>query len=110
MHFPDCRPGMIMISKNSCLSSLLILLLTTGPLGVSAYPIRALETTEVCTSSGIVVSACPIASRVGADILGSGGTAADAAVAVGFARGDLSSRRQYRGRWIHVAPIEFGRL
>ena len=85
MHFPDCRPGMIMISKNSCLSSLLILLLTTGPLGVSAYPIRALETTEVCTSSGIVVSACPIASRVGADILGSGGTAADAAVAVGFA-------------------------
>ena len=84
MYFPNCRPGMIMISRNSCLSSLLILFLTAGPLGASASQALAIGATEVCTSGGLVVTACPIASKVGADILRNGGTAADAAVAVGF--------------------------
>lgn len=85
MYFPNCRPGMIMISRNSCISSLLILFLTASPLGASASKVLAIEATEVCTSGGLVVTACPIASSVGADILRNGGRAADAAVAVGFA-------------------------
>jgi gamma-glutamyltranspeptidase/glutathione hydrolase len=40
---------------------------------------------EVCSDRGIVVTASPEATAVGAEILGRGGNAIDAAVAVGFA-------------------------
>lgn len=76
---------MIMISRNSCISSLLIIALIAGPLGASSYLSGASGATVVCTPSGLVVTACPIASNVGAEVLRKGGSAADAAVAVGFA-------------------------
>jgi gamma-glutamyltranspeptidase/glutathione hydrolase len=73
-----------MISRTDWLAPLLIFVLATAPAGASA-PVRADRQSAVCASGGMVVTACPIASRVGADILQMGGTAADAAVAVGFA-------------------------
>ena len=39
----------------------------------------------VCARGGVVVTACPIATEVGADILERGGNAVDASVAIGFA-------------------------
>ncbi|OQX84709.1 MAG: gamma-glutamyltransferase [Candidatus Latescibacteria bacterium 4484_7] len=41
--------------------------------------------TEVCSDGGMIVSAYPLASKVGAQVLEMGGNAVDAAVAVGFA-------------------------
>ncbi len=76
---------MNMISRNIYFSSLVALVLAAGPPGASAFPVQSSGTKAICTSRGLVVTACPIASEVGADILRNGGTAADAAVAVGFA-------------------------
>jgi gamma-glutamyltranspeptidase/glutathione hydrolase len=52
---------------------------------VHSVPEPAMAQRSVCSRGGMVVSACPIASEVGAQVLGEGGNAVDAAVAVGFA-------------------------
>jgi gamma-glutamyltranspeptidase/glutathione hydrolase len=54
-------------------------------LSVWSIPLFAATRTPVYSEKGLVASISPIASEVGADVLRKGGTAADAAVAVGFA-------------------------
>lgn len=59
------------------ISFLSIIVFSTFSLSQTAKPVKA--------KNGMVVSACPIASQVGINILKQGGNAIDASVAVGFA-------------------------
>ena len=52
---------------------------------IAVSPAAYCQSGEVCARGGMVVSACPLATSVGVDILKRGGNAIDAAVAVGFA-------------------------
>lgn len=49
------------------------------------FPGLAFAAEDLCSRGGMVVSACPLASEVGARVLREGGNAVDAAIAVGFA-------------------------
>lgn len=63
----------------------LLLLLTLLPLACTRRPAAPAPTAAVVASKAMVVSAHPLASQIGVDILRQGGNAADAAVAVQFA-------------------------
>lgn len=73
-----------MIPFRSHLRFLLLPLLALGITSLGAGAAAVHRAPVVCSQSGMVVTACPIASSVGREILGGGGNAIDAAVAVGF--------------------------
>lgn len=54
-------------------------------LSLFVFCTRELYAGIACSRSGVVASACPIATSVGVDVLERGGNAIDAAIAVGFA-------------------------
>jgi len=74
-----------MIPFRSHLRFLLLPLLALGITCSGAGAAAVHRAPVVCSQSGMVVTACPIASSVGREILEGGGNAIDAAVAVGFA-------------------------